>query len=308
MTMEHNLEKEKRLVELLGYSMVGPDGSNRWLIVDENQNKVGYIQYKKLYNGNRKKGYAKIFGYHTFIDSPIINCEFSRELNDINGNILDSTDGSYSFDIKRENQETDHVEMNIGDYPTLTIWSKIYGFINFNIHYQGHEGLFLNFKSKTDNFNIEEVLIYKNIINEYHDQEYVYQIGYCNKDHELSDDNSIGRTTREISGTQNTYYNDNQLRISEKTWVGGKLRTKRNSVVEGTVEEMAIKHQMGIDCFSYFRFLVNQIIPFKEEVISTMISYDDVQQHNLSIFFPDYEKEISETSIQKKLTSKKYKN
>ena len=86
--------------------------------------------------------------------------------------------------------------MNIGDYPSLTIWSKKYGFINFNIHYQGHEGLFLNFKSKTDNFNIEEVLIYKNINNEYDDvQEYVYQIGYCNKDHELSDENYIGRTT-----------------------------------------------------------------------------------------------------------------
>ena len=61
--MQHNLEKEIRLVELLGYNIVGPDGSNRWLIVDEEQNKVGYIQYKKLYNGNPKKGYTTVFGY-----------------------------------------------------------------------------------------------------------------------------------------------------------------------------------------------------------------------------------------------------
>lgn len=301
---QHNLEKEKKLVELLGYSIVDPDGSNRWLIVDENQNQVGYIQYKKMYNGNSKKGYAKVFGYHTFIDSPSVSCKFSRKLNDVHGKILDSTDGDYLFDIKRENQETDHVEMNIRDYPSLTIYSKEYGFISFHIDYQG---LYLNFKSKTDNFNIEETLVYKNGDEGYIDKEYVYQIRYCRKPYELSDDNPKGRTTREISGTQH-YYDKNQLRISEKTWVGEKLRTNRDSFVEGTVEKMATKHQMGIDCFSHFRFLINQIIPFNEEVISAIVSKDIVKQNGLSLFFPDYEKEIPETSMQKKLTSNKGNN
>lgn len=296
MAMQHNLEKEIRLVELLGYNIVGPDGSNRWLIVDEEQNKVGFIQYKKLYNGNPKKGYTTVFGYQTFIDSPNISCDFSRQLNDKNGNILDSTDGNYSFDIKRNSQESDHVEMNIKDYPSLTVWSKEYGYINFHVNYQG---LYLNFKSKTDNFNIEEVLVYNNNDNEYADnKEYVYQVRYCKKGSELSDDNPKGRTTREISGTQH-YYDENQLRISEKTWVDGKLRTKRDSVVEGTVEEMAVKHQMGIDCFKHFRFLINNIIPFNEDVISVIVSNDEVRQSNLSIFFPDYEKEISEAPAKK---------
>ena len=237
MAMQHNLEKEKRLVELLGYNIVGPDGSNRWLIVDEEQNKVGYIQYKKLYNGNPKKGYTTVFGYQTFIDSPNISCDFSRQLNDKNGNILDSKDGNYSFNIKRNSQESDHVEMNIKDYPSLTVWSKEYGYINFRVDYQG---LFLNFKSKTDKFNIEEVLVYKNVDNEYHNvKEYVYQIRYCNKNHEISDDNPKGIITREISGLQ-CYYHNNLLKIDEITWVGGKIRTKRKNIVEGTVEEMAI--------------------------------------------------------------------
>ena len=304
MTMQHNLEKEKRLIELLGYNIVGPDGSNRWHIIDENQNQVGYIQYKKLYNGNSKKGYAKVFGYHTFIDSPSINYEFSRQLNDKKGNIIDRADGNYIFDIKRDNQEADHVEMCISDDPSLIIWSKEHGYIYFSINYQR---LYLNFKSKTDNFNIEEVLIYKNVDKYHNDKKYVYQIRYCRKPHELSD-NNYKRTTREISGTQ--YYDDdeNQLRISEKTWVGRKLRTNRDSVVEGTIEEMAIKHQMGIDSFSHFRFLINQIIPFNEEVISTIISDDIVKKYNLSIFFPDYKKEIPAPPPQKKLTPNKSKN
>lgn len=301
--IQHNLEKEKRLIELLGYSLVGPDASNRWLIVDENQNQVGYIQYKKLHNGNSKKEYSKIFGYHTFINSSNIVCKFLRQLNDKDGKIIDSTDCSYSFDIKRDNQETDHVEMNIRDFPSLTVWSEKYGFIDFKVDYQG---LYLNLKSKTDKFNIEEVLIYRNIDDEYHDnKKYVYQIRYCKKDLELSDYNLKGRTTREISGTQ---YNENQLRIAEKTWVGGNLRTNRESVVEGTIEEMATKHQIGIDCFSHFRFLINQIIPFNEDVISVIVNDDKVKQNNLSIFFPDYEKEISETPVQKKLTPNKNKN
>lgn len=284
--IQHDLNKEKRLVNLLGYSLIGPNASNRWTIMDKNQNQVGFIQYKKIYGGNKKKGYSKIFGYHTYIDSLTISYNFIRENNDVDGNVINNTDYNYSFDIKRENQDIDHVIMNIGKYPSLNIYSKKYGNINFNIDYQG---LYLNFKSKTDNYNIEEILVYKNMDTGHHDnKEYVYQIRYCKKSLELSDDNPKGRTSREISGTQ-CYYDENKLKISEKAWINGKLRTDRESNVKGTIEELASKHQMGIDCFNHFRFLVNQIIPFNEEIISLLVSNDTVQQYNLSMFFPDYE-------------------
>ena len=303
-TMQHNLEMEKRLIDLLGYSLVGPDGSNRWLIMDENQNKVGYIQYKKLHNGNAKKGYVKEFGYNTFIDSPSVHCEITRRINDKYGKIL-NPDYNYSFDIKRENQDNDHIEMNIKDFPSLAIWSNKYGNIVFKVDFQG---LFLNFKSNTENFNIEEVLIYKDVENEYHsDKEYVYQLGYCKKDLELSDDNYEGRTTtREISGIQ--YYDEDKLRIFERTWVNGKMVTDRDSIVEGSVEEMAVKHQMGIDCFNHFRFFINQIVPFNEDVVSVIVSDDTIKKNNLSMFFPEYEKEKKDISVQKRLTPNKSNN
>lgn len=297
--IQHNLEKEKRLIELLGYSLVGPNGSSRWFILDKNQNQVGYIQFKKLHKGNSKKEHSKIFGYQTYINSSNIAYKFTRELNDKRGNIIDSRDGGYSFDIKRDNQEIDHVEMNMGEFPSLTVWSEKYGYIDFKFDFQG---LYLNFKSKTDNFNIEEVLVYKNIDNEYHNnKEYLYQIRYCKKGLELVDYKPKGSTIREISGTHYYYDDEKQLRIAEKTWVGGYLRTNRKGVVEGTVEEMASKHQMGIDCFNHFRFLINQIIPFDEDVISAMFNDDIIKQGNLSMFFPDYEKEMSKTPVQKKL-------
>lgn len=296
--IQHNLEKEKKLIELLGYSLVGPNGSNRWFILDENQNKVGYIQYKKIYNGNSKKGYSKILGYQMVIDSPKVSCDFLRPVNDKFGKTIDGPNFGYTIEIKKDNQENDVVHINFGDYPSLTVWSKKYGFIEFMINYNG---LYLNYKTKTDKFNIEEVLIYKNPDNDCReDKKYVYQIGYCKSNLELSYYNHKGRTTREISGTEH-YENRNKLMVSERTFVSGKLRTKRDSIVDGTVEEMAAMNQMGIDCFDHFRFLVNQIVPFNKDVISELVSGDMIEEKNLSVFFPDYEKEMEETPEQKKL-------
>lgn len=125
--MQHNLEKEKRLIDLLGYDLVGPDNSNRWRIFDKNM-EVGYIQYKKLYGGNLKKGYPKNFGYNTFIDSSTIAFESPRTLNN---------NSFYKFDLKRNNHKIAHVEMNIGNFPSLILYSEKYGSISFKVDFQG---------------------------------------------------------------------------------------------------------------------------------------------------------------------------
>ncbi len=62
---------------------------------------------------------------------------------------------------------------------------------------------------------------------------------------------------------------------------------------------MAVKHQMGIDCFKHFRYLINQILPFKEEVISSLVNEELINKFNLSIFFPEYSKEKSENQLKK---------
>ena len=283
--IQHNIEKEEKLIKLLGYRLVGPSVANRWLIIDKNQNQVGFIKYNK-------------FSYHTFIDSNNIFWDYTRSINDINGNILDIKD-DYVFDIKRDNQENDHVEMNIGKYPSITIWSKEYGYMNFRVDYD--YTLYLNYKSKTDKFNFEEVLIYRNAdSNSSYNSRYLYQLSSCKKNRELSCDSSKGVVTREISGIQDSHC-DNKLKIEENTWVFGSLRTHKENDYYGTVHEMAVKHQYGIDSFSHFRYLINQIIPFKEEVLSTILS-DEIMS-NLSIFFPEYEEELVEEAPQKKLTN-----
>ena len=222
--IQHNIEKEEKLIKLLGYRLVGPSVANRWLIIDKNQNQVGFIKYNK-------------FSYHTFIDSNNIFWDYTRSINDKNGN--------YEFDIKRDNQVNDRVEINMGEYPSLTIFSKEYGFMYFNVDYKNE--LYLIYNSKTDKFNFEEVLIYRNAdSNSSYNSRYLYQLSSCKKNRELSCDSSKGVVTRVISGIQDSHC-DNKLKVEENTWVFGSLRTHKENDYYGTVHEMVVKHQYGKD-------------------------------------------------------------
>lgn len=290
----HDIEHEKKLIDLLGYNLIGPNNSNRWFIMDENNQQVGFIQYKKLFSKNDKKGYPATFGYRTIIDSATISYKSTRKIDNVEYKQSMDTKFSYSFDVKRENDDFDHVEIRMDENCSLNIWSQTYGYISFKVDY---DGLYLDFKSKTENFNVEELVIYKSAEanRPIFKKEYTYQIRYCDKDLELSDDNLKGITIREISGICHEYYQEsNHLKLSEKSWINGNLRTNRESEVTGTIEEMAIKHQMGIDAFHYFRGFINQILPFKKDIISAMLSEEIISKEGLSIFISELDRNNAE--------------
>lgn len=296
----HDIESEIKLISILGYNLIGPDNSNRWLIIDGDNNQVGFIQYKKLYNGNAKKGYSKTYGYYIELDSKDINYKATRKIENGNEKINFDSKFNYEFDIKRENGDIDHIEINVDDSPGLTLWSKEYGFMEFKVNY---EGLYLNFKSKTENFNTEETLIYKTNGGKKrnHSKEYFYQLRYCDKCIELNDENLKGIKIREITGISSPdEQRYNEIKLVERSWINGKLRTSRENIVDGTVEEMVVKHRMGIDAFKHFRFLINQILPFKEEVISAMLE-NCLYKDELSFFLPELGVKSDKENMQKKL-------
>lgn len=275
----HDIKSEAKIVSMLGYNLIGPDNSNCWLITDENNIQIGFIQYKKLFNKNDKKGYPATFGYHMEING--------KEIKYIGTRKLDNPGFSYELDITRENGNIDHLDISVGEYPGLALWSKDYGFMSFKVDYQG---LYLNFKSKTDNFNLEEVLVYKNDGNSVSDQpkEYVYQLRYCDKSLNLDSENQKGITIREICGRCTSYQQDcGQINLVENTWINNKLRTNRENLVNGKLEEMVVKHRMGIDSFNHFRFLINQILPFKQEIISSMLENYYGKREELALFISE---------------------
>ena len=86
------------------------------------------------------------------------------------------------------------------------------------------------------------------------------------------------------------------MKLVENTWINGKLRTNKENIVVGNVEEMVVKHGMGIDVFKHFRFLINQILPFKQDVVSVMLENSLCKREELSLFIPELGKVTEQKS------------
>ena len=113
-------------------------------------------------------------------------------------------------------------------------------------------------------------------------KEYLYQITYSKKNQ------SNFKTTLEISGRSNKYLQHiGQIELYELSWIDNKLRESKSCNVLGTVEEMLVRHEMGIESFKHFRFLINQILPFKKEIFLSFLSEEMIKKFNLYEFVPD---------------------
>lgn len=251
---------EKKLIDLLGYTIIGPDNSNRYKILDNNL-EVGYIQYKKIYKKN--KYYPVTYAYITNIDSKDIIYNNTRKVYDNDLKKQDNNNYSYSFELKNENKN-DYVEFSFGNFFNIQIWSKKYGYMTFSIDCNG---LHLNYKSETDNYNIEEIILYRS-------DAYSYQISYSKK-------NSNNVVTLDISGY--SLYN-NKLRIIENKFINDKLVNNKKSDVLGNIEEMVTKHQIGIVSFNHFRYLINKILPFKIDIIDIFVTNQMINDNKLDLF------------------------
>lgn len=268
--MEFNIEREERLIEALGLHLIGPNSAKRFLILDEKENEVGFIQYIDLNSNNKEKmllekfGYLKKYSYFIKIDSKKVYYEAVRKVNSFE---KQDNDYSYELNIKRENGTTDCLEITLGDNASLTLDSKIYGNMSFKIN---SNKLFLNFMSSTENFNIEETIMYK-VVEEKTSKdrkEYTYQIRYCPKNLELDDKERVVKTC-EISG-ESFSSSLNKVDIVDRCWDNGHIWLDRKNTTFGTIEELVYKHKTGINTFNHFRYLLNQILPFKVEIISLM--------------------------------------
>lgn len=288
---KYNIESEEKLISLFGYTIKGPDNSNRWLIFDENNNNVGFIQYKKIVRKNNKKGLVPIYGYQMEIDSSIIKYKSVRKLNNRNENLFYDSKFVYEFDIKREHGNSDHISIDMRENPNLTLWSEKYGFINFKINY---ETLYVNFKSKTENFNIEETIIVKlSDTTKFYD----YCLNYSDINQDI-DSKDVNFLSIEFKTLENYCDDKERLKISQKKWKNGDFISEYSSVVDGNFEEAILKHQMGIESFKHFRFLINKVLPFKQELISKMLEIRGLEESEFILFMPDLNPDDSQLNLE----------
>ena len=277
-----NIESEKKFIDFLGYSVIGPDKSNRWTILDKEENKVGFIQYKKLHKKSRKN--EAIFGYVMNIDSKLFTFSKTRH-EEVSSN-------NFEFDYN-----DNHIDINMGKKPSLMIWSKEYGFMDFRLN---EDRLFLNFKSKTENYNFEETIklfIDKSRYGLNNKKEYTYTVNYCDKDKSL-DGKDVN--TLDIEFKHNpTYQKENQIKIKERIWNKNKLiEDKKAITVNGTIKEAIEKNQFGIDAFNHFRYIVNEILPLNEDVIGYLLQEKNLEEE-FRLFVPDFQKEEKTLTLKK---------
>ena len=274
------IKQEIAFLELFGYSYTKQKNDYRWIIGDENHNEIGSIQLEKRKNEVTKEDE---YLFHTIIDSSLISCDFSR-------NIASENDyGNYIFKVKRQDEKEDEVTLRLGKYSRLYLDSEEYGPLQFNVFYKG---IHLDFYSKTDNHLFHEILTY---YNDPENQEYSYEIRYCDKDNNASNekDNSII-----ISGLYtNKMNNPNEILLKEEEIREGKVAKQKEEIVNGTIEELAKRHGMGINSVKRFQNLIKDIVPMKKDLITTMLSKETIEELKLLPFFPNQEKQKKKSLI-----------
>ncbi len=268
-TIKHNIEREQLLVDLLGYTLEGPDEQNAWIIYDERKNPVGRIQYKKFNNGNERNGFKKVFGYCTSIDSDKIFFKSNRKDTDNNK--------KYDFDIKRAGKESIHAVMDAGKFPCITLWNYDG---NKSIDMFTTDSVFaINLEDETDSFRIEESVVCKNWANNEEREEYIYRINANKKDKRerpYTIDKQIGAWTTK----------GGKITVRERTYKDSQLTDVNLNIFRGTVQELAEKNDMGIDAFNRFRYLLDKMLPFKEDIIPILLSDSVVKRNRIEMFVP----------------------
>ncbi len=272
-----NIDYELKLLNLLGLQAIGPYNLNRnksWKIIDKNNTEVGFIQRKQDTKKNIKK---RILTFYTEIETPKISYKNERKINNQDQKKILDNQFQYSLDIKRCNNKRDHIELNMGLFPNLTIWSNQYGFMSFSI---SNNKFHLYCKSETENFNIEE-RTNVNLLND-NCKIFGYNLSYKRKN------NNNLENIYDLTFNINSYlYGYDYLKFSESNWNNKKRIYTDKKVIPGTITEAIQKQELALESFSYFRYLVNQILPFEQEVVESLLAETEIPDNEIGLFVPD---------------------
>ena len=276
-----NIEHERKLLNILGLKFMESEDPNILVIMNQNKKQVGMIKKKKLHDRKVKKG---SFGYQTRIETNKILYSGTRVLAESYKDLSFHKDNSffYTFDVKKKNQKSCHIELDLRETPFLCIWSEEFGFMDFTM--DDHRMFFL-FRSTTDSFQVEETVEVEMNDAEPFDngKEYIYQLNFCPKDNDLDD-----KKTRVTYLLKATAINEKEVSICEKSWKKNKLIKNKITNVEGTVSQVIRKHKDGIDAFNRFRYLINEILPLKKEIVEVMLEKRGVPEEPFTLFMPEY--------------------
>lgn len=279
--MEIDIKHEQKLLDMLGYKLL-LDNGNKWMILDDKEHPVGFIERERKFRKNKKRGLPNTYQYTMSIESETISYKNTR---------IENKDNLYQYEfyVKDKNGNLHFVDISCdSDYPNISINNDDYN-DRISIDYRG---LYCNFRSKTKKHFVEETIIYRVAPDDISNSEYTYQIDYCKKDKSLDDISKKGVTSRTLSATADFYQRCSDcITLNKSTYYNNrlyKMEYDNEKWMTGTVEEVAIKNEMGIEAVNHLRYKFNEILPFKEEIFETLFKGNQyLDRAGGHLFFPD---------------------
>ena len=257
--IKHNLNFEKQILKLFDFNLVGPINFNHWDIYD-NESKIGYIQY---INSN----------YEIKVDNGRINFHQLR-------NEKETSNYEILINFPQDSEEVDSLKLYLGKYFGLLLHSKKYGYMSFYLN--NEVGFSLNFKSETERYKTEETVLIQNLKN----KNYSYSLSHCLKNENLSDPKTLNISFN--VNEQNIPMLKNKYAMRVSTYQNHKYQL---SYCEYTnifpIIEIIEKQEFGINAFNHFRYLINEITPCKNEIISTLLENEVLNKEEYTLFLPD---------------------
>lgn len=267
---QFDISSEIRFCKLFDYRVLKLEKETEYKIINKENNRIiGHISYTTK-NGNK--------GYFLEIDlDDEIEISRFREEND------KEQEDSFEFYVKKQNEKIP-VELNMGINPFLKMESSKYG--NFQIRL-GKEVFHFCFDSYTKNHHIFEDVITQYDWIEKIATYYKYTITYCNRNEKI-DRKSNSLALEFFFKPKTTLQLNNQIQVYQEEHVQGRLINKNLNLVKGTIYEAAKKHKMGINAYKHFRTLLQEILPFKEDILLAMFEKRGVTEDYFQLFIPEY--------------------
>ncbi len=256
-----NIDFEKKFIDLMGFTIVMVS-SNRWNVFDEN-GYVGYIEFRKLRENDES------YGFHTEIENSKIKFINDRLIN--TDNILDQ---NYAFLVKDEFGNVSSVDMALDGLVRINIWNEKNGFITFNLN---KSTLYFSYRSSLDNFNIEETI--KIQVSD-KDKWFGYTLNYTDNNHDIYYGDGFVKT-KTIDFKSDEYMDPGLLKVEMRSIENSEIVNEDITYVNATLADAIAKQEIAIISFNYLRELLKNILPFKEDIISYLVSIVGVERKEL---------------------------
>ena len=271
-----NYDKEERILKLLGYHIKYSSNHTYLSILDEAEQEVGKIIIDQS-DIETPIPERTILDYETCIEKDGIKYVMNIKRNGL-GEELSKMPNNYNIDVIKGEEKTDSINIGLNTYPFINLRhyenDKSYD-TNFSIRNQGFQ---LYMEGKTQNYNTLETIGYVNDSSLHGEKQYSYTIEYAKKDVDEKDYDSYRVITRNITATEK----HEKIKLENATWRGNIKVKDEPYILDGKIEDVALKNEMGIDSFNHFRYRLNTTLPLCGDVLTALISKETIEENNLS--------------------------